>query len=230
VAVIVGLVLPVRVLSADAGSVAFQAGGTRLAAPVISLHELRQAKLVRQNWDISCGAAALSTVLTYHYKYKISERDIILAILSEADPRQVRSQGGFSLLDLKLFVESIGYQGKGYGELMLQDLVDFGVPAIIPVQVRGYDHFIVFRGFLGNRVLLGDPAFGNLTMTIERFADIWQSGIGFIVLPKGAVAPKLIPMAPEVTALPVPDLRRVSRLLRGSGPVPPIPPRLDIDP
>ena len=33
-------------------------------------------------------------------------------------------------------------------------------PIVVPVHLSSYPHFVVFRGALGNRVLLADPGFG----------------------------------------------------------------------
>ena len=43
----------------------------------------------------------------------------------------------------------------------------------MPVRLRGYDHFVVFRGMRGDRVLLADPAWGNRTMRVGRFEAAW---------------------------------------------------------
>ena len=63
---------------------------------------------------------------------------------------------GFSLLDLKRYVEQRGYAGIGYGKLRLEDLVA-KAPLMVPVKLKGYNHFVIFRGMRGNRVLLADP-------------------------------------------------------------------------
>jgi ABC-type bacteriocin/lantibiotic exporter with double-glycine peptidase domain len=81
-------------------------------------------------------------------------------------------------------------------------------PLIVPVRLRGYPHFVVFRGILGNRVLLADPAFGNRTMTVDRFERAWlvypQLGrIGFAVARYDGVSSinELVPRADDFTFL-----------------------------
>lgn len=186
--------------------------------PVVSFHELRQSKLVRQSWDVSCGAAALSTVLTYHVGLPISEYAIATSILRGADPSRVRQRGGFSLLDLKRFVEAIGLVGEGYGSMTVDDLISKRAPAIVPIRLRELDHFVVFRDRIGNRVLLGDPAFGNITMSVQEFENVWRSRIAFFVQSKNASTLQAATISEA--DLPVADLSHVSRLLRGAGPVP----------
>jgi uncharacterized protein len=147
---------------------------------VRSFLESRQDKTVMQHWDISCGAAALATLLTYQHGDPVSEREAALGMLRQTSPELVRQRLGFSLLDLKHFVKGRGYDADGYGELTLMDLQKLA-PAIVPVRIRGNNHFVVFRGMQGDRVLVADPAFGGRTMPVDKFIAMWQGRIGFTV-------------------------------------------------
>jgi uncharacterized protein len=202
--------------------VAIHAGDSRMVRRVISFQELRQSKLVRQTWDSSCGAAALSTVLTYQFGLSVSEYAVAAVILRDSDPARVRARGGFSLLDLKRFVESIGLQGAGYGDMTLGDLASSSEPAIVPIRMRDLDHFVIFRGLRGDRVVLGDPAYGNLTLPRALFESYWKSRIAFYVRAQGAQPARSGALAATELDLFVPDLSYVSRLVRGEGPVPPM--------
>lgn len=164
------------------------AGGVRVGRNVRSMLEIRQEHTVRQAWDRSCGAAALSTIMTHHYGDNVSEISIILSVFRTVDPRKIRERKGFSLLDLKRVAESRGYEGKGYTGMGLDDLSAMGAPAIVPVRMKGYDHYVVYRGMRGDRVSVSDPAYGSVTMKKSAFAEIWKDGIGFFVFRKG-VAP-----------------------------------------
>lgn len=194
----------------------------RLNARVFSFLEIRERNLVRQAWDASCGAAALSTVLTHHFGDVYTEATIAISILANTDPHLVRKRGGFSLLDLKRFAEAVGYTATGYGGLTLDDLAEHDGPSIIPVRIRGLDHFVVFRGRAAGRVLIGDPAFGNLTLSEERFEEYWTNGIGFFVKsPEGKTTGReRKALGSETMDLTVPDLNYVYRLSGKTGPVP----------
>jgi hypothetical protein len=170
-------------LPSGAQGVGLGAFDTGVRKSVVSWHEIRQADVVRQEWDLSCGSAALSMVLTNFLDDPVPETSVIVWLLRRTDPIRVQSRGGFSLLDLKRFANARGYSAEGYADMTLGDLVDFESPVIVPVSVKGYDHFVVFRGADGDRVLLADPAFGNVTSSIARFETIWQGGIGFVVFP-----------------------------------------------
>lgn len=208
---------------ADAAAVRTVVG--RLEVPTATFKDLREARLVRQGWDISCGAAALSTVLTHHFGDPYSEATIAVSILHNTDPERVRARGGFSLLDLKRFAEAVGYVAVGYRDLTLDDLEARPVPAILPVRFRDYDHFVVFRGRAGNRVLVGDPAFGNLTLTLDEFHQAWSSTIGFFVFADAAQAAgdwhdRASPLDPDALSVLLPDLDHVRRLSRPGGLIP----------
>jgi hypothetical protein len=157
--------------------------------PVKSLLEMRQRDVVVQNWDLSCGAAALATILNYQYGDQVTEKDVALGLMKRAayvkNPRLVQIREGFSLLDLKRFVDARGYDGIGLGKLNLMDLIE-RAPIMVPIRTNGYNHFVIFRGVAGNRVLLADPAWGNRTMLKSDFERVWINypkigHVGFVV-------------------------------------------------
>jgi uncharacterized protein len=165
-------------------------------APVYSLLEARHARTVVQQWDISCGAAALATLLTYQHGDKVSEREVAAGMLRTVSAAVVRRRLGFSLLDLKRFARSRGFEADGYGNMTTADLASSS-PMIVPIiTLRGLPHFVVFRGVVGDRVLLSDPGFGNRTLTVEQFEAVWKSKVGFSVRrvdgkpPPNQLAPK----------------------------------------
>jgi len=165
--------------------------------PVTSLLEIRKQNVTTQEWDLSCGAAALATILNYQHGDPVSERDIATRMMGRAEylenPMLVNWRLGFSLLDLKRFVDDRGYNGVGLGQLTLEHLVA-RAPMIVPINVYGYQHFVVFRGMLGNRVLLADPAFGNRTMLRSEFENAWLAfgevgHVGFVVKRRDGLIP-----------------------------------------
>ncbi len=177
---------------------------------------------------MSCGAAALSTLLTYHNGRPFSEMAITLTILKNSDPALVRKRGGFSLYDLKRFVRAIGFEGLGYGDMSLDDLDAFNLPAILPIRINGFDHFVVFRKRLGNHVIVGDPAFGNTSLTVGHFKRMWKSKIAFYVvskeekqlLSKREKVTSISPLSPEAIEITIPSAHYGSRIL---GRIPTIP-------
>lgn len=186
--------------------VAMSAGADAHAA-VRSLLETRQDRVVIQKWDLSCGAAALATVLKYQYGEAVTEHEVALELMRRkeylADPSLVRARQGFSLLDLQRAVDRFHrYKGTGLGRLTLEDLIK-SAPVIVPVDFHGYNHFVVFRGVYRGRVLLADPAWGNRIMPVAAFAQVWREypetgRIGFLVAPRdGKARPNRLAPRPE---------------------------------
>lgn len=148
---------------------------------VKSLKEIREAGVIIQQWDASCAAAALATVLTYVLRHPISERSVAQGMLKRTDPLKVKHRGGFSLLDMKRFVETQGFEARAMKGFAMEDLVFFD-GAIVPINQFGYNHYVIFRGInTDDKVHLADPAFGNRTLSRKKFEDMWMDGIVFIV-------------------------------------------------
>jgi len=165
--------------------------------PVGSILEARQRHVVLQQWELSCAAAALATVLRYQYGEPVTERSVALGLINREEylrnPDLVRLRQGFSMLDLKRFVDGLGYEGVGLGQLSLSDLIE-RAPIIVAVKLQGFPHFVVFRGATAHTVLLADPAFGNTSLSVDKFINAWINyrdlgHVGFVVTREGALAP-----------------------------------------
>jgi uncharacterized protein len=165
--------------------------------PVQSLMERRQQNVVLQRWELSCGAAALATILRYQHGVPVTERSVALGLIDREEyirnPDLVRFRQGFSLLDMKRYVDGLGYEGIGLGQLTLSDLFA-RAPIIVPVNLQGFPHFVIFRGGTLKTVLIADPAFGNVTMSTDKFLKGWIDykdigHVGFIVTKEGSLVP-----------------------------------------
>jgi uncharacterized protein len=196
----------------------FAAGMTAAAVPlpvsaaqVRSVREMRHDRVVLQEFDISCAAAALATILNYQHGERLTEREIALGLIDRPEyiemPELIRLRQGFSLLDLKRFVDQRGYEGIGFGRLTYQNLLQ-RAPIIVPVDNQGYRHFVVFRGEFGGSVICADPAYGNRTWSRERFERRWLEfpelgKVGFVVERRDGLIPpnRLVPRPEEFLVL-----------------------------
>lgn len=149
-------------------------------SPIRSLLEIRRQNVVVQEWDTSCGAAALATVLTHQLGHAVTEKEVAVAMLRATNPDRVRQRGGFSLLEMKRYVETRGLKATGYGDVTMGQLLRIA-PAIVPVRLEGVDHFVIFRGAARGRAVLADPSFGNRTVPLEQFKEAWVKQIAFTV-------------------------------------------------
>ncbi|WP_150728438.1 C39 family peptidase, partial [Pseudomonas fluorescens] len=128
-----------------AGTMAISAmpGGAVIYKKVERIRERRLANLVEHKTDFSCGAAALATILRQGYWLDVDEDHVIKGMLVNADQDLVRTQG-FSMLDMKRYLESIGMRARGY-KIGPETLVTVKIPVVVLLEIRGYKHFVVLQ-------------------------------------------------------------------------------------
>lgn len=160
---------------ATLGPVAIPSGQT-IYAPVQSFAALRFDGIVRQTHDLSCGAAALATLMRGFFSRDVTEKGIVDSILltANADDKLKISEGGFSMLELKRYAEASGLVAGGFRARAAEELRSLRAPAIVLVTNRGYSHFVVVRRVVGDDVFIADPAFGNRVEPLSKFGQSWN--------------------------------------------------------
>ncbi|MDE2594612.1 MAG: C39 family peptidase [Burkholderiales bacterium] len=154
-------------------------GGGSVAVPVTSVHASRLARTVRQQYDFSCGSAAVATLLTHHYDHAVSEQEVFEAMYARGDQQKIQTEG-FSLFDMKRYLQDQGFEADGF-EQSLDKLAQARVPAIVLINEHGYNHFVVIKGVKEDRVLIGDPASGTRSMAREVFEASWPNRLLFVI-------------------------------------------------
>jgi len=185
-------------------------GAGQIQVKVKSLADMRFRNMTRQSRDLSCGAAAVSTLLVHAYGIDAGEGEIIDSIFSitPEEQRQKIAAEGFSLLELKRYIETHGFAAGGFQLESVDKLANLRVPVIALINVRGYNHFVVIKRVHQGRVLIADPAFGNSRPTLEEFAGQWNGII--LAVAKANTSPKPDFMEdPTILARPG-DLRSIS--------------------
>lgn len=157
-------------------------GAVLIHKQVQSLRERRFSDLVQQKTDFSCGAAALATVLRQAYWLDVNEEQIIKGMLTTSDEELVRTQG-FSMLDMKRYVESIGMRARGY-RIPPEKLQSVTIPVVVLMEIRGYKHFVVMQRADDDWVYIGDPVLGHKRYTHADFVKGWN-GIVFAIVGPG---------------------------------------------
>lgn len=156
--------------------------GTMINKNIISMREQHFVDMVPQQTDFSCGAAAVATILNYAYHYDFTESDVIDGMLKVSDPQLVQSKG-FSLLDIKHYVETLGLRGRGYS--VNPEIIDrIKIPTIALLDIRGYKHFVVLKKATQDKVYIADPALGNRVMDRQDFINGWNK-VTFAVIGEG---------------------------------------------
>ncbi len=177
---------PMEALRFEAGLPAQRLVVTQAVTPLSSF---KYDNVVRQRYDYSCGAAALAMMLAHHGGDAVSEGQVIRGLLRYGELQMIRQRRAFSLLDMKLFVNVLGYEAIGYRLKTAADLEQFGMPCIVAIKMFDFRHFVVFRGIAGDRVLLADPSQGNITMTVSAFEAMWVDNVAFLVYPENGDPP-----------------------------------------
>ncbi len=165
---------------ADGALSGFLPGAGLVDVKVVTLADQKFLDIIRQHTDYSCGAAAVATVLRYAFGFgDITEYGVIGGMLKNSDPQRVRTRG-FSMLDIKRYVEWLGMQGTGY-RITMNTLFRVKVPSIVLLTVDGYEHFVVLKKATPDYVYVADPALGNRAIPTPEFASMWDRNTIFVI-------------------------------------------------
>ena len=116
-----------------------------------------------------CGAASLGIILQYYGHY---------APLTQLRERCGVSRDGSDAANLILAAQSFGLSGKGYKK-GIKALAEVTPPAILFWE---FNHFLVFEGFIGNKIALNDPALGPRKVSFDEFETSY-TGIALTLTP-----------------------------------------------
>jgi predicted double-glycine peptidase len=156
-------------------------GRSEFLMPVRDMVSRRYLTVIRQQYDFSCGSAALATLLTHHYGDPHTEQTAFLGMWRDGDRAQIRRLG-FSLLDMKRYLAARGIAADGY-RVSLAQVAAAKTPGIALIDNNGYKHFVVVKGLEGGDVLLGDPSLGLRHVPAAEFQRMWN-GIYFALSKK----------------------------------------------
>src|SRR5262245_40033528 len=218
----VRIVLGLCIATMAAGAVADGLGVTSVLAR-------RDAGVVKQRFDYSCGSAALATLLSYGLNDPVDETTLLRTLLEPLPPGELAAlqKKGLSLLDLQRLAQKRGHKAQGF-RLHASQLAKLSRPVIVYIKPGGYEHFAVLKGVQGDRVYLADPSLGNVRMPLYRFFDMWadESGRGVIFAVERASGgwPERYPL--QLAGAPEPPLEALSaeRMMSIGAPFPTLAP------
>ena len=146
--------------------------------PVVSMIGRRFETVVRQQYDFSCGSAALATLLRFHYDDPQTEQSVFVGMFRDGDSAQIRRLG-FSLLDMKRYLAARGIAADGY-RVTLAQIAKARLPGIALIDFNGYKHFVVVKGIVGDTLVLGDSSLGLRRESATTFGKQWN-GVFFVL-------------------------------------------------
>lgn len=156
---------------------------------VASWKAMRDAGIVKQDLDYSCGAASIATLLNQYYGQELTEEDVLRLLQKEA-----AKEGMASFADMQRILPQLGFRAEGYA-LSFEQLMQLQVPVIVYLRYRKNDHFSVLRGIDSDTVLLADPSLGHMSMSRAQFLDAWHTR-------NAALQGKILAIVPTDTTLP----------------------------
>lgn len=164
----------------------------------------RDAQIVKQDEDFSCGAASLATLLNGFYGLSLTEAQIL------KDMNKNDMMANFD--DMARVVNHYGFKAGGVA-LSYEQLAKLTVPVVVYLQIRGEDHFSVLKGISATHVHLADPSLGNRIFSKAQFLTMWETrddeklkGKILLILPQDAKTMASVPdyfSPPSPSSLPV---------------------------
>jgi uncharacterized protein len=156
------------------------ATGANYSVPVMSWADIPFRTVVRQQFDFSCGSAAVATLLTHQWGIKTSESEPFKAMWLKGDQAAIKTKG-FSMLDMKHYLETRGMKAVGY-RYTVADIAKTQIPGIALIDLKGFKHFVVVKGVASGKVLVGDSILGLTEYPADTFTKMWN-GIYLTVQP-----------------------------------------------
>lgn len=134
---------------------------------VKSLQELRNSEVIRQEFEESCGAASLATLINFFELRKIGEREVLEILEQKTDMLSFR--------ELQLAGGKLGYQMRGY-QISREILEKTNYPLLVKIQDDPrFPHFVVVINYKGDFLRIFDPNFGSYISSKSEFYSIWDS-------------------------------------------------------
>ena len=159
--------------------------------------EFQTDRLVKQTYDYSCGSAALATLIKFYLGENFTEKQVIHGLLQYGDAERIKERRAFSLLDMKKFVNALGYEANGYkGNIIDLQQPDF-LPCIVPIKIFEYKHFVVVKGVYDGHIFIADTWRGHSSYTLAQFEKIWFDNVMFIVSSKAKIVNHALKLRPD---------------------------------
>lgn len=136
--------------------------------PITPWKDLRDYWVVKQEYDYSCGASSLATILNYYYNMDITEQKILFDmnlnknIASFADLSQVAIRYNFKPIAIRTSFDG---------------LKNLKIPVIVYIQYQREEHFSVLKSIDNRYVYLADSKWGNVKIQHKKFKEMWHTPI-----------------------------------------------------
>ncbi|TLD79335.1 peptidase C39, partial [Helicobacter sp. MIT 11-5569] len=133
---------------------------------VKSLQDLHNQNVIRQQFEESCGASALATLINLFAFKQYTEQDILSLLNQKTDM--------LSFKELQRTANALGYTTKGF-QLQRHILEQTSYPLLVRIEDDPrFPHFVVIINYQGDFIKVLDPNFGEYKSTKKEFYSIWD--------------------------------------------------------
>ncbi|TNH32393.1 cysteine peptidase family C39 domain-containing protein [Campylobacter helveticus] len=151
---------------------------------VKSYQEIKNEKVIRQNYEESCGAASLATLINILDDSNLTELDLLKAMSGQQLYTDM-----VSFADLNDAVKKLGFQSKSYkiDRKILESIIS--VPILVKIEDDPrFPHFVVIINHKGNYLQIFDPSYGEYISSKREFYSVWdrynKGGFALVANPK----------------------------------------------
>lgn len=158
---------------------------TNFKATPFSASKLKRTVL--QGYELSCGAAALATIMNLYGEH-IGEKQVL-------DKASTTDMLSFS--EMAKISKEFGFNASGY-KIDTAIFESLKVPVIARIDNReNYAHFVVVMNHSGDFVSILDPSFGSYVQSKKEFFQWWNKetyGYILVVMPEKIASFPTIPL------------------------------------
>lgn len=161
-------------------------GGPGVPVRPVSFLALRYEATVPQQFDYTCGASSIATVLSYYWQRPTTEKDVIDVLRRRYSTAEIakRRETGLSFDDLIFATNQLGYSAEG-AHVSPNELSKLEGPVIVHLDKGKFQHFAVLRRVGDGVYYLSDPVVGQIAMAAADF-DAEFSGSVLAIWKEGA--------------------------------------------
>ena len=161
----------------------FTATFTNAEFIVQSYQTIKNKRVVRQNYEESCGASSLATLLNILDNRNLTEVEVLRVMNEKINTDMV------SFTELKIALQKLGFVANSYA--LNRETLDklTNIPLLVKIEDDPrFPHFVVIINHKGNYLQILDPSYGEYISSKKEFYIIWdrdkKSGYALIVAPK----------------------------------------------
>lgn len=143
--------------------------------------------LSRAQYDYSGAAVSIAYILRKKFGVNYTEHEVMEGLLEHGESESIVQRRGFSLLDMKLYLQAKDYSAAGYrlepdsqGHFDEPDLesLNADAPFIVPVYIHGTPTFAVVHSISTAEIVIIHPHLGYIraSMAKQSFNALLQDG------------------------------------------------------